>query len=482
MARITKRITDFDPGMSPDIRSTTGFARVSHFKVRDHKLVPEYSSEAAENKTYDITKFLYAPWLTGYALFGLGKTAASASAAIYFRTIANPIGGTWETPADNEASSGGTRSEDVFFHYKLYLYGWTGGTALWRYGDLASGLTFTESYQAIAYTTVAPPVHHPTDDCAYFFHDNKVSRLNNTSWELAVLTLPDTLKIVSGEAEGNYLAIGCAPISGVGSSVVYLWDRDSSLVTLSDQKDLGKGSLVHLANLNGVIVAVIDYFCSSAFGHDAGKVIIKPLRGEWEPRVFEASATMSAGFIGHKHVVDDLLHFPMKLTINGQTLEGIWSVDSAGRVNIPVVEEEAVTSGNSIQGIYKTGNYWWIAHSNDGSVNRTDDTSAFTYTSILETNIIGTPDEQSSFVGAAVGFEPLTSGKSVALKYKKQGESSWTLFKTVSTVGAATLEAVKDTNSAVPRFEGIQYRIESVGATITSLEYTHESHDQKSHG
>jgi len=479
MSKTAIRIERFDDGMNPDFRSDRGVQRIQHFKTHPYKLVPQLSTEANESKSLGIKRFAYAPWLTGYNLFGLGVNASNHP-AVYMKdtTGADVINNGWSTPSGGDgAASGSLGTNNILFPYKNYLHFFSGGTNLSRYLAVGSP-ALTLNYQSITYGTVADPVHHPADDCAYFFADNKVYRLNGSSWEGEVLALPDNLKIVSGNAVGNFLEIACAPKSGFGPSVSYLWDRDSSLSTVAGQIHWGEGNIIHTGYLKGVLVGVIDYFTSSIFGHDKGKVIIKPANGEWEPRVFEVDGTDAGNFTGNKHIVDDMLHF-LRLTRGGQTLEGIWAVDSRGRVSIPVSDEDVSTG--RIQGIYKTGEYWWLAHSGDGSVNRTNDQNTYAYTSILETNVIGKADEQSQFYGATIPFEPLPSGASVTLKFKKVGESSWTTMKTVSTAGATTLSAIKSGVSKAPVFNEIQYRVESTGGAVIAagLEFVHETHDKK---
>jgi hypothetical protein len=243
--------------------------------------------------------------------------------------------------------------------------------------------------------------------------------------------------------------------------------------------------VIHTGYLKGVLVAVIDYFTSSSFGHDTGKIIIKPANNEWEPRVFDVEGTDASNFTGNKFIVDDKLHWPMRITRGGETLEGIWAVDSHGNVSIPLSEEEVSTG--RIQGVYKTGEYWWIAHSNDGSVNRTNDQAAYTYTSILETNVLG-GDDQSQFYGATIPCEPLPSGGSVTLKYRKRGTTSWTTMKAQSTTGATALIATKDGGNQTPVFREVEYRIESTGGAVllatpeTPIEFVHEANSTKPYG
>jgi hypothetical protein len=470
--------------MSGDLRSSVGFARVQHFRVFPHKLVPQFSTVVNESKSLNLTRFLYAPWLTGYNLFGYGVVSGGSFPAVYMKT-GDIITSSWTTPSGGDASASGARNSSVFFHYKNYLYGFHGTNQLWRYGDLISGLTWTDTYQTVAFTNVAPPLHHPADDCAYFFADNKVYRLNNTTWDGLVLTLPDNMVITSAEADGDFLVIGCKSKSGLGNSISYHWDRDSSLSTVTSKTDWGRGDLVHLAKLDGNLVAVMDYYTTSAFGHSQGKLITKKAVGAQAVVLEEYPVSATSYFEANKFVTDEKLHFAAELARDGSYIHGVFSVNSNGRLTVAVSEADAdgITAGLRYQGIYKTGEYWWIAHSNDGSVERSDDQANYTYTSLLETDIIGTADVQSQFVGATVSFEPLPSGATVTLKYRKVGETSWTTIKSINTAATTTLSATKDTNSQARVFNEVQYRIESTGgAVITGLEFTHETNDQKSYG
>lgn len=482
----TKRITDFNEGMSADLRSSRGCARVQHFQVHPHKLVPQFSTEASESKTLKIVRFAYAPWDTAgtYSLFGYGVVVGQTYPAIYKRlSNSDIINSSWTTADDTAAA--GARDERVFFHYKNYLYGFRAGTTLWRYGNLISSPTYTATYQSVSYSALAEPVHHPADDCAYFFVDNKIYRLNNTTWDGLVLTLPDYLTITSADAHGDYLAIACKPKDGLGKSIVFLWDRDSSLATISQKVDWGRGDLIHIASLEGVLIGITDYFTSSSYGHSQGKMIVKRLEGG-RAKTLDEYVTGGTSYFGlQKFVVDDKLHFTAEFARDGGMMHGIWSVDAYGRVAIELSEAEtdAITNGVRYQGFYKTGEHWWIAHSNDGSVNRTDDQTAYTYTSIYETNIIGSPDEQSQLKGATLAFEPLPSGASATLKFRKVGTTSWTTIGTTSTEGATTLSKVNNGSTQSPVFNEGQFRIESTGgAIITALEYTLEANDKKQYG
>jgi len=439
-----QKINRFDGGIADDLRSTDFrfAAMVKHFDTTyPHKLIPYPKTEADETKSYDITKFLYAPGTssTTFKLWGYGKAATSTAARIYFYDInaGTPDTTNWTVPSSSEGTITG-RDERVFFHYKNYLYNWAGGTVLQRFGDLTSGATFTDAYQSIAYTDVAQPVHHPNDDIAYFFSDNKVHTLDNTTWSSNVLTLPDNSIITAGAALGNYLAIATSPKGASGSlysysgdSYVYLWNRNGSLATVSEKVNLGKGRVAYMAEVGGYLLVVMDYFINIFLAFTERKVIIKRISGPIaeDLRVIQVDNASSDLFENVANSFSDgtKLYFPAKIINGGDTNTGIYSVDANGKLVLEIVEEDA-TSSNAFQGIYKAAGEWWIAHSNDGSVNRTDNNGVYGYTSVYESLILngGDSSQTKKLLGVTVTTEPMPVNGTVVLKYRKDEETSWT--------------------------------------------------------
>jgi len=442
MGRIVEtKITRFDGGHSEDkrVKDLSKFSLTKHFDVftYPHKLVPYSKTEVDEDKTFVITRFLYAPYYTGgawtYRLYGMGIKVGFTTARIYVYDIDVGTFAGWAGAA-NAAISESTLIPDanVFFYYKEYIYMWAGVAAgkLIRY-DTENSDNFNNAYQSIAYTTVAPPVHHPADDIAYFFTDNIVHKLDDTTFSPAVLTLPSQFKIVSACAYGNYLAIGCVT-KGVFNrqSIVFLWDRDSSLTTLTDRIDFGEGELKYLANLNNKLIGVMDFYIGSLFGMNKGKVIIKQASGNFAVPLNELTTDSYSGanqMPTNCIVKNNKLYFVLGLALNNDARGGIWAVDENGRVALDFIEEEATTS--FYNGIYVAGNMWWIAHSSDGSVNRSDNAVGYSATmpSIYESLIFNTGDSDltKKLIGATVMTEKLPSGSRVILKYRKDGATAW---------------------------------------------------------
>ena len=161
-------INRFDKGILNDPRDTNpaGFSYSAHFDLSNpHRLIPYRNTEANEDKTFAIKRFLY----TNGKLYGLGEQAANDRPKI-FEKASDPIADSWTASTSGEGSTGTSAATNVFFAYKNFLYGWRDNAAVFRYNIGTPG--FTDSYQSIAYTYVAQPVHHPADDIAYFFSDN----------------------------------------------------------------------------------------------------------------------------------------------------------------------------------------------------------------------------------------------------------------------------------------------------------------------
>lgn len=491
MAINITKITNFNGGKSRDIRqnSFNSFNMSKHFDIfsKPKRLIPYPKTEADElvagtPKDGDIVKFIYAPLSTGYRLFGLGtKLTGTTEPALFLHDVDLTATG-WVAASSAEGTTA-ARSEDVFFHYKNYLYGWSGGTQIWRYGDLTGTPSFTDSYQALAYTNVAQPVHHPADDIAYFFYDNKIAKLNDTTWTALAQQVPDNLKIVSATDYGNYLAIGCSPLSSLADeSVIYLWDRDSSLTTFSDKISLGKGELKHIANLNGNLVAVIDFFMNNTQGLRQGKMIIKKVFGSQALTINEIliDTTIVTAIYNTMAVKEDKLYFPANIEYKGDVNLGIWVVDENGTITIDTVEEDA-TASTSFQGIYPTGNVWWIAHSNDGSISRSDNNLVKGFTSIYESQIFSNEDPSltEKLLGATIMHEPLASGSTATLKFRTDGDiegGAWKTIVTSNTTKAISKSGVKDSTGAnLPEYKEIQFRLESTfGAIITGFKFKSE--------
>ena len=448
MAKLAEAIiTSFEGGNSEDKRfgwvsvgnvfMTNKYSITKHFDslTFPRKLYPYFKTEADENKTFNIVKFLYAPTAaSAFKFYGLGVVVGATKAKVYSHDGTLPASTGWSAETNGE-SARDNRNTEVFFYYKNFIYMWGATRYLIRF-DSVGGSAFQDTFfdYGATYSTVASPVHHLTDDSAYFFVDNKVYRLNGTTWDGLVLTLPSNLKIMSACSFGNYMAIACASLQTLDKkSMVYLWDRDSSLATVSAVIDFGEGEIIHLANLNNKLTGIINFYNDNASGLKKGKIIIKQMSGEFAVVLNEllADDTASISMAATRIIRDNKIYFPASVYHRTDTRHGIWSADEFGRVTLEFLEEEAETT--SYQGIYLLGQQWWIAHSGDGSVNRSDDGSTFSTTlaSVYESLIFNAGDSATikQLKGVTVMTEKMPADGQVILKFRIDGRNVWrTIF------------------------------------------------------
>ncbi len=495
-------ITNFNGGISNDRRSgwigngngftTDKFAITKNFNVTDFpkRLVPfvRRLECAGTYKTFEIVKFLYAQYQSAliYRLYGLGVQIGTTYPKVYaFNLDAAdaPNVSEWEVVTNGTHIGGGfdDRSEDVFFYYKTFIYMLTNpdsgaGGEIARF-DTTEAAVFNQTYQGIPWSTAAQPVHHPSDDCAYFFLDNKVYRLDNVTWDGLVLTLPDNMKIVSSCHYGNYLAIGCVTKGSLDiRSTVFLWDRDSSLATLTERIDFGEGSLVHLANLDNYLMGVMNFYANNVFSLDSPKVLIKRANGQFATVLKELNFDNTTGtpLPRTNFVRNNRLYFPMTIILNGETCTGIWSTDVNGNLIMEYEEEDATIH----TGIFFVANVLFIANSYDDTVMHSDSDKVYSTTnpSIYESLIFNAGDSSltKKLNEIEVTFEKLPAAGEVILAYRQDGATSWTSIFDFTTDGEISHRArnIETSGGTLPQFKEIEFKIFSYGgAVITGLKF-----------
>src|SRR3990167_3807719 len=310
---VTNTIKRFDSGVQSDIRSPrNGAQMVKNFDIITHtsSLKPTPNSEEGnDTQEREIQRFNF----VGSTLYGLGVDEGTAFAQIYTKT--DFTAGAWNTPTNSTSTSGAT-SFELFAPYKyggnLYFYGAKAGSTIWR---SIVGTSFTESYQSLTYTTIRQGLVHSKDDVLYIPYDNKIAKDNAGSWTAAALTLPSYLSIESICEFGNYLAILA---SDSRRSFVYLWDRDSSLTTLSDSIDIGYGYYQIMEEHEGTLVVIGEVGKMLVIKHYVGAAGFANL--------FELPTTGGDPlYASHKQKTRDRIYFAATLTIDGTAQQGVWA-------------------------------------------------------------------------------------------------------------------------------------------------------------
>lgn len=488
-----------DGGMTNDPRDArTNVARIiTNFDVlRDSsRAIPYRSAEDGDNAATTSKKQNYCIALWGptgtYRLFALGVISGNARAEILMKLLttggANDLDdNTWATPAANQSSAGTTNFE-LFIYYKKMgkIFGAKAGTTIWSFTPDGS-TAFDDGGHSISYTTVAQGVVHPADDILYIPYDNKIAVNNNGTWTDQGLVLPDDLYITSVCPFGNFLAIACAPKSGVGISRVFLWDRDTSLTTTSENIDWGEGNIKILEESSGELVGVSLSGANTVRFND--RVYIRRYTG------YGSEVVPGGEFVGStdtqlaiaKQKINERVYFMMSITLNGSVREGVFSLGHKPGQNYSLFHERtpnndtALVTG-SVKNFIFIGDYLFQSYVTNGNfaVSKTDDQASYTATSIIETiiNPFMVSEHKRLVKRLVVGqltYDPLPSGGSVVLQYRVENKNFKTIF-TETRTGATSTEETRNTDKL--KFDPgreIEFKITSTGGVnITGLGYAY---------
>ncbi len=478
-------INNFSGGVSDDPRedNATKFQVTRHFDVfsQPNRLIPYRDLEADTNdgstadgmKQYAVRDFLYAS--SSARLYGLAKTASNLTKIVY---KADATTGNWTLPASSEGN--GAVQYGCFVEYKSKLWGFQGTTQVWSY-DIAT-LAITNTAGTVGTITSVAQGVIAKDDNLYLPYNNKLVRVNSGGTvQDAVLTLPTNFKITSICNYGNYLAIGCAPVSSFnGVSKVFLWNLISSDV--QEAIDWGEGELRVLESIEGYIVGVTDRYLNNATGAGRGSMIIQVYSGgipQVVKEVFTQALTNKSMPLA-KAVKNNRLFFAAKIMTNSSGTEyneGLWSfgrknVNYSFSLTLDVIDSNIDTDG--IQSFGTAANYFFIAHSGDGSIDKTNDTASYTFTSVYESQVMNFGDVMSDkrLECLKVSFRKLASGETLTVKYRIDGATAWTTIGTFSTAGAIsrTFLNIESTAAAFASGKEYEFRLESTGGLeITGL-------------
>ncbi len=472
---IEEIIEDFTEGITDDPRrKDPGLSQiVTNFDIFTNKkrMIPLPESEdgdsaSATSKKQNFDIGFWTPSSGSWRLFALGVVSGTARAEVLMKTLTT--GGstdlsdnTWATPAANQSASGST-AFSLFKYYKNQgkFYGAKSGSTIWAFTPDGS-TAFDDSSHSLSYTTIGQGIVHSKDDCLYIPYDNKIARNNAGSWTDVAISIPANFVITSIAEHENFVVIAAAPLSGVGKSIHYLWDRDSSLTTLSESYDGGEGQTKIIESLNGDIVSVA--LVGNNQTRIKNRIVLRHYSGSGFKNFLELVAPISTNIslLNIKQKVDNRVYFLMSITIDGVLREGLWSIgitknggfglahESSPNNDTPVIPSNGILSGFFIVGDYKFISY--VAPSGDFALSKTADSPVYNTLSIYETTIKNknNSDIIAKLIGGSLIFEPSPANGRAALYYKKDAESVWTRMFTYNVQNAISKGAVNiesDTN------------------------------------
>jgi hypothetical protein len=264
-------INRFDGGNSEDIRTTStneSDSSVNFDIISNPHLLRAFPDQVAETIStgstvitdFQITDVITVQIANALKLVALGRESAASSKLSFF-TKDTPISTAWAkiaTIANTETPQAGTLVE-----YKGQAYA-VGNSATAHLYQFTTGASATDIGSMGTRDTETPkPFVHPEDNILYIGINNTIYTYNGTALALG-LTLPTNVKITSLTNSGGYLAIAVRKVSfdsqlnalSTGSSLVYLWGRDTSLTTLQEIINWGTGDLMVLENINETLIGI----------------------------------------------------------------------------------------------------------------------------------------------------------------------------------------------------------------------------------
>jgi hypothetical protein len=468
----------FDKGMTPKVFTKDSATRIEHFDTITEVLRPFRTLVASNvDSTTPATAKLTNFEVYNGDIYAVGVDYTTPTyGALYKWTTAY----SWQYMYSMGSAS---VPSAMLQAHSSYLFGLRNGTHLYRYDP--AGNTYSLSFYEIAYSYFADAITHSKDGIMYFATDNKISKVTSdgATGSLA-LTLPNAnFRITSICEAGNFInIIGYDLKSGESSSLI--WDRDTSVVDLTESYGLGRDFAIHNATLLGTtfFVQVRTNTVNSSFA-EKQVLIIKYLNGNTVDTLYEfpvSSLSITStvnNMIGAKYQSLDRLYFTAKVQFDGDSAERnvCFALDYKGRLTL--AQNVTINTGtNPVTGILRDGEAFWFGAGTDGAWHTT---SGYTTTSAFETNDIRSDNLglNIQLVEAYITCESLPSGSSIVLKARKNAETTFTTLKTFDTDGNTKLkltglDAVNALNG-LDSARNVRFRLESTGgAVITGFQAT----------
>lgn len=364
------------------------------------------------------------------------------------------------------------------------------------------------STQALTFVSIGQGLVHPKDKNLYFPY-----QATATTPKIGILTpngspfgglsgspfaLPSQYRAYCLSWYQNWLAVPLTTQAGTGiqSSLVGLWNRDTTATTFDETIPWGAGSLQVLNNLQGALIGISTAsanFAGTFQDYDA--VLIKVWEGGAEPIQIKeikvpylAGGTPTANFpratINPRvnFVKDNRLYFSINL-VPGDGVNparyGLWSV---GKNKVTgewtVTQERVATNANTETGVIAAamaGDFASIVHTAEGTLTKSNNgvqsSGSYNATSVFESGVNPGIDDADKFLkkkifGLSVNTLPLPSGAQVVLKYRVDStgaDADWTTLRTYTTTGGSQFDI-----GAGVLTDGFnhEYRLESTGGAV----------------
>lgn len=442
-------------------------------------VTPYLAMEPDETLALGIILFIYA----ANVFYGLG-IASGDIAEVYFKA-SDVITGAWN-PLTNGAASSGARVHNCFIGFEGYAYGGagTGGSSRIWAADLSGANAFTDP----AYSSAGLPIAQglvTTDDlllipCSAGLAVKDGAGTGPTNAWSTFNIVPVTHTMTDLCELGDVVAIAAKPRNFGVNSKVFLWNK----VAQDNQQviDFGDGDLQLLFEQEGSLIGIVQVNANTGFSQKARLVIRQWSGGSKANQIKEIICDDNSLVVygNHIKVVDgNRVVFGMKIKLDGVTYNQLFSFGRKTPAYPLALSGDRLVDNDTpvatiIEGLFKTGDYYWVSHNQDGSINRTNDNNS--YAGVTPTYITNRINGEKRVQDAArrrkvlkmagLIVAPLTSGQSASLYYRTDSNSSWILIRKY-VFGTDT------TNSLVPANCGFEAGMADLDAvTPTPADFT----------
>lgn len=460
------------------------------------------------------------------AMYGSGLTVGGSPATNgkLWKLAGYGVGDAFEALSTNQLS-GATAEPDFLVDWpdagNIRTIQWASANLLVCSDPAGGSAAATDS---LTFSSIGQGFVHPKDKYLYFPYRTSTTPYigllapNATpfgSKNYTAFTLPLQYRAYCLTNYGNFLAIpltGVTATSLVNSSMLALWDRDTTNTQFSETYHWGQGVLKVLNNIGGVLIGVSELGSASlqaGTAQDYNAIQIKVWDGGVEPTlVKEIKAVALSGASGQPSVTlnarvnfvqNNRLYFSAIVNPNDGIQPSRIGLYSVGRnkttgewtVNL---EHMATTGGTetTILAAAIVGDYVEMVYNAAGtlakSINGNASSTTYGSTSIFESGI--NPGMEpldrvmlKSLYNISVHFEPLPSGATVALKYRvdsKGADSDWVTVATASADDSVAIEMPQTSSTQYKDGRNYEFRLESFGgAVITGLTYRYDVKQSK---
>ncbi len=469
--------------MTPKVFTPDAATRIEHFDTITEVLRPFRTLRVSENNQAVATTALA---LIGFEvlsdeLYAVGTDHTTGTRSAIYKW--DKSGFDWE---DMQTMGGTNVALSMLQAHAGKLWGLVGNRYLYHYTPATTTFSSMTFYDCGTIANgFADALTHSKDGIMYFATDNKIHKVDSTGTTASLaLTLPNAnYRVTSLCEQGNYLNIVGFDVKS-GESASLLWDRDTSVVDLTESYPLGRDTVVHNANLLGqtFFIQLRTDSTASPFS-EKPTLVIKYLNGPTPATLYEfpvVEFSSSGGvnsLINSKYTSLDRFYFTAKVQFVGESSARniCFALDYKGRLTI--AQNIGIDTGtNGVTGVMRIGEGFWFGAGSDGAWDSYG--TAYTTVSAYETNDIRSEylSMNLDFVGGTVTCEPMIAGAQILVKMRKNEETAFTTVETLSETNRAkfsvTAMKIRTALTGLDSARQVRIRLESTGgAVITGAQF-----------